>query len=245
MELTDGKKKSVAPFLRSLYVILSQEDDTVVGWTENGDAFEVRDFTKFTEHILPRYFRHRKYASFQRQLNYFGFKKLTKSRANVCTYVQAHFQRGKPDALVAIKRKTNSGNRPRSRGNSIEQGMLPVLSANVEYTLSEQTNYGSLPFQSYPYTRPARSNTWNPPSHAPFHQTHVHDVAGRVLSDQQSQPEYPAYNRSHSYTDRSYLDDYYYSLQQQNDLHDAVSCILDDPVPQEPLTPKLAIKKAI
>lgn len=43
---------------------------------------------KLASDVLHRYFRHSKYASFQRQLNYFGFRKLAgKGKMAPCSYV--------------------------------------------------------------------------------------------------------------------------------------------------------------
>ena len=49
---------------------------------------EVHNPHKLESHVLSRYFRHSKFASFQRQLNYFGFRKLAgKGKMAPCSYV--------------------------------------------------------------------------------------------------------------------------------------------------------------
>jgi HSF-type DNA-binding len=49
---------------------------------------EVHNPHKLETHVLNRYFRHSKFASFQRQLNYFGFRKLAgKGKMAPCSYV--------------------------------------------------------------------------------------------------------------------------------------------------------------
>lgn len=49
---------------------------------------EVHNPYKLESHVLNRYFRHSKFASFQRQLNYFGFRKLAgKGKMAPCSYV--------------------------------------------------------------------------------------------------------------------------------------------------------------
>lgn len=102
--LKTRKRAKIASFLRSLAQILSESDQQVVGWTPNGRAFCIYDQTKFEQDILPLYFKHCKYASFQRQLNYFGFRKWTKSTATTCTYSQDYFLRDSPHEMENIRR---------------------------------------------------------------------------------------------------------------------------------------------
>lgn len=91
-ELSDGTLvKEVAPFLKSLRRMLDVESPRILRWTPDGHAFEIHDMGAMTSYILPKYFKHCKYASFQRQLNYFHFRKWTKSRAVVCTFSNQFF----------------------------------------------------------------------------------------------------------------------------------------------------------
>ena len=49
---------------------------------------EVHNPHKLEANVLKKYFRHSKYASFQRQLNYFGWRKLNgKGKMAPCTYI--------------------------------------------------------------------------------------------------------------------------------------------------------------
>jgi len=84
----------VPKFLRSLYAILQTEDPAVISWVQNQElkpnrvtAFHILDMDRFEKEILLKYFKHQKFASFQRQLNNFGFRKWTKTQSSgVCTF---------------------------------------------------------------------------------------------------------------------------------------------------------------
>ncbi|KAF0719511.1 Aste57867_982 [Aphanomyces stellatus] len=102
---TDAERKGIAPFLHTLRTILLEENPLVFRWTCDGLAFEILDMGQFTTTILPKYFKHQKYSSFQRQLNYFHFKKWTKRRAKVCTFSNAFFTRDQPALANHITRK--------------------------------------------------------------------------------------------------------------------------------------------
>ena len=50
------------------------ESSGVITWNLDGNAFSIPSLTAF-EKELPLYFNHNRFNSFQRQLNYFGFRK--------------------------------------------------------------------------------------------------------------------------------------------------------------------------
>ncbi|RHY64068.1 hypothetical protein DYB30_006594 [Aphanomyces astaci] len=101
------KKRNVGvpKFLRFLYEILEKEDKSIICWSHKGTAFQIRRPDALSKGILPRYFKHNKVSSFQRQLNYFGFKKWTKTQTVVCTFSHPNFVHHKPDNIKLIKRK--------------------------------------------------------------------------------------------------------------------------------------------
>lgn len=49
----------------------------IISWHPDGKTFKVHQPEKFTEEILPRYFKKSKYRSFQRQLNLYGYHRIT------------------------------------------------------------------------------------------------------------------------------------------------------------------------
>jgi hypothetical protein len=72
-----GKRGVPQQFARRLYDMLQSEaklappfpDDGLIEWSESGLAFRILDVKGFTSSVLPKYFRTKKFSSFQRNLN--------------------------------------------------------------------------------------------------------------------------------------------------------------------------------
>ena len=58
-----------ANFLMKLYQILETPELTsIIEWGENGKYFRVKNITDFTEKVLPKFFKHKNFSSFVRQV---------------------------------------------------------------------------------------------------------------------------------------------------------------------------------
>ncbi|GLD97501.1 hypothetical protein PINS_up006191 [Pythium insidiosum] len=130
----DAKRlKPDAPkFLLMLYEILRVESDRVIRWSEDGLALQILDQNTVTEKVLPRYFNHTNFHSFQRQLNYFGFRKWTKSKTDICTFSHPYFRRNQPELLQLIKRKKAPRRNP--TGDKVDSSVNPVSATNDDAT---------------------------------------------------------------------------------------------------------------
>ena len=85
-----------------LFTMLENEDPAIVGWSNSGLAFRVKDINRFREETLPKYYRHNKITSFQRQLNLYGFTRMHKGEDAGC-YAHPKFVRGRKEPVREIR----------------------------------------------------------------------------------------------------------------------------------------------
>ncbi|KAF0690635.1 Aste57867_17984 [Aphanomyces stellatus] len=177
------RKVGVPKFLRYLFQILDTEDPSIIAWSSDGTSIQILDMTAVANIILPKYFKHSNYASFQRQLNYFGFRKWTKSQTNICTFSHPEFIRQRPDRLCYIKRK----NRPERIG---ARRSLPktLTSAFPSWPSDQSSSAGGTPISGGtggpPRLTPSFPDMKPPPMmmtggalhmhHLPHHHNHAH-----------------------------------------------------------------------
>jgi len=75
----------VADFLHRLTKMLREGNESYIEWSEG--KLHIHNPSKLASEVLPKYYRHSKYSSFQRQLNYFGFRKISgKGKMSACVY---------------------------------------------------------------------------------------------------------------------------------------------------------------
>ncbi|GLE02412.1 hypothetical protein PINS_up011250 [Pythium insidiosum] len=140
-EMFPTAKKPVAAtrvpkFLRCLYDILHNEDQSILSWSKDGTHFQIYDIKRLEIEVLPKYFKHGKFASFQRQLNNFGFRKWTKTQSNVCTFSHHHYVSRHPQHLVdlviqlneSIHASSTTGKQPASGKRKRAESDAPVKS---------------------------------------------------------------------------------------------------------------------
>lgn len=137
-----AEAKVLPQFLRKLWEILDREDPTIISWGHDGTSVQIHDMTRL-DGILCKYFKHGNYSSFQRQFNYFGFNKWTKTQADVCTFSNRKFIRDDRAASYSIKRKNhpeNPGSRKRFKATEpnheddvfLDTSWIPDLVSPVE-----------------------------------------------------------------------------------------------------------------
>lgn len=98
------------PFPVKLHRILSKaEHNDVISWLPHGRSWRVLKPKAFEEKVIPMYFRHAKYASFMRQVNGWGFKRMTQGPDHN-SYYHELFLRGLPHLCVKMRRPARAKN---------------------------------------------------------------------------------------------------------------------------------------
>jgi len=103
----------------------------IAKWLPSGDAFKIQDLERLEGETLPTYFRHQRFASLIRQLNFYSFRKVNKER-NFWVYRHPLFHRDRPDELHLVRRRTCQGvdgrkHRPEFDIASLEKGAASSL----------------------------------------------------------------------------------------------------------------------
>ena len=92
----------------------------IVSWQPHGRCFVVHKSQEFVDQILGSYFRQTKWSSFQRQLNLYGFGRIS-TGPDRGGYYHNSFLRGQPALCHAIFRTKVKGTKVRVPSNSKEE----------------------------------------------------------------------------------------------------------------------------
>jgi len=88
----------------------SEVDPGIVSWASHGRCFSVHHPRAFTRDLMPKFFSQIAFTSFQRQLNLYGFKRMTKPGSqDKGAYYHELFLRGKPGLCRRMRRQRVKG----------------------------------------------------------------------------------------------------------------------------------------
>ena len=111
--LSDRKHKAggvTQPFPDKLMTMLDAESvarPEVISWCSHGRAFICKQPKVFTDEIMGKYFKQSKLTSFQRQLNLYGFRRITRG-PDASAYYHELFLRGRPVLCMRMVRKSGA-----------------------------------------------------------------------------------------------------------------------------------------
>ncbi|XP_034555418.1 heat shock factor protein 2 [Notolabrus celidotus] len=140
------QSSSVPAFLTKLWTLVEDENtNEFICWSQEGNSFLVLDEQHFAKEILPKFFKHNNMASFIRQLNMYGFRKVMhidtgivkQERDGPVEFQHPYFKHGQDDLLEHIKRKVSTS---RPEDTKIRQEDLSKILATVQTVHSKQEN---------------------------------------------------------------------------------------------------------
>lgn len=126
-----------------LYNILSRSDlSHIITWMPHGHSWIVLDKQAFVEQVMPEYFSQSQYASFIRQVNGWGFRRMKKGK-NKGSYYNKLFLRGEQALARTMKREAVS---KRSSAESEPNfSSYPPLPSGEESKDVQNNGFGSSP----------------------------------------------------------------------------------------------------
>ncbi|XP_068595091.1 heat shock factor protein 4 [Brachionichthys hirsutus] len=143
----DGSYASNVPaFLTKLWTLVEDpETNHLICWSTTGTSFHVFDQGRFAKEVLPKYFKHNNMASFVRQLNMYGFRKvvnieqsgLVKPERDDTEFQHLYFLQGHEHMLEHIKRKVSI---VKSEETKVRQEDLSKLLYEVQLLRTQQDN---------------------------------------------------------------------------------------------------------
>ncbi|KAM3931604.1 heat shock factor protein 2-like isoform 2-T2 [Leptodactylus fuscus] len=146
------QNSNVPAFLSKLWTLVEDSDtNEFITWSQNGQSFLVLDEQRFAKEILPKYFKHNNMASFVRQLNMYGFRKVVHVDAGIVKqerdgpveFQHPYFIHGQDELLENIKRKVSSA---RPEEAKVRQEDISKVLSNVAKVQSKQDTIDSLLF---------------------------------------------------------------------------------------------------
>lgn len=137
---------NVPAFLTKLWTLVEDSDtNEFICWSQEGNSFLVLNEQRFAKEILPKFFKHNNMASFVRQLNMYGFRKVMhidtgivkQERDGPIEFQHPYFKHGQDDLLENIKRKVSNA---RPEESKMKQDDLSKILTSVQSVHEQQEN---------------------------------------------------------------------------------------------------------
>lgn len=104
--MTRRRKNRLRPpaafLVKTFKVVEDPATDEIISWNAHGTAFVVWQPAEYARDLLPTLFKHSNFSSFVRQLNTYGFRKVTSGRWE---FFNDMFRKGSRELLCHIRRR--------------------------------------------------------------------------------------------------------------------------------------------
>eukprot|EP00557_Chaetoceros_sp_GSL56_P009662 CAMPEP_0176477208 /NCGR_PEP_ID=MMETSP0200_2-20121128/490_1 /TAXON_ID=947934 /ORGANISM="Chaetoceros sp., Strain GSL56" /LENGTH=327 /DNA_ID=CAMNT_0017872983 /DNA_START=280 /DNA_END=1263 /DNA_ORIENTATION=+ len=131
------------PFPVKLHNLLEENlHGDVISWQPHGRCFILRKPKQFLAEVMPKHFKQTKLTSFQRQLNLYGFSRLT-SGPDKGGYYHELFLRGKEELCTRMVRTRIKGTRTKGASNPDSEPnfyAMPSLEGTASSEIMETLN---------------------------------------------------------------------------------------------------------
>ncbi|XP_061598066.1 heat shock factor protein 1 isoform X4 [Cololabis saira] len=143
---------NVPAFLTKLWTLVEDPDtDQLICWSPSGTSFHVFDQGRFSKEVLPKFFKHNNMASFIRQLNMYGFRKvvhieqggLLKPEKDDTEFQHPFFIRGQDRLLENIKRKVTNVSSVRQEEGKMSSDEVSKILNDVQLMKGKQETIDS------------------------------------------------------------------------------------------------------
>lgn len=151
-------------FPLKLHAVLDQVEADglghIVSWQPHGRCFVVHKPKEFVDHVMPKYFRQTKLTSFQRQLNLYGFSRLTRGN-DAGGYYHELFLRGMPHLCKKMTRTKVKGTRFKAASSPESEPdfyKMPPVTVTPQHSDEEYASYPQVverPVEVAPYAAAA------------------------------------------------------------------------------------------
>ena len=99
---------SLPKFIKALFLMVSDpETDHIICWADKAQGFRILNKEAFEDVLLPKYFQHKEFKSFHRQLNMYNFQKITLKEEEFMEFYHPFFDRNRPQMLERVVRQTS------------------------------------------------------------------------------------------------------------------------------------------
>ncbi|KMY94763.1 heat shock factor protein isoform X2 [Drosophila simulans] len=140
----------VPAFLAKLWRLVDDADtNRLICWTKDGQSFVIQNQAQFAKELLPLNYKHNNMASFIRQLNMYGFHKITsidngglRFDRDEIEFSHPFFKRNSPFLLDQIKRKISNNKNGDDKGALKPEAMSKILT-DVKVMRGRQDNLDS------------------------------------------------------------------------------------------------------
>lgn len=166
---TESKKKQrkgprggvTTPFPVKLHMLLEENEYAdIISWQPHGRCFLLHDPKQFLEIVMPRSFKQTKLTSFQRQLNLYGFSRLT-SGPDKGGYYHELFLRGKRQLCTRMIRMRIKGTRTKAASDPESEPNFYDMPPVVETSSSKKSNR-RISTKDEPKTLPSKPSSSRP-----------------------------------------------------------------------------------